>query len=147
MQGCWWHTVAMEVSSSKRTSLCPWNRESRDINFVVDVSYQRTLVFSSLSAVPHVLRYTVRICIYTYAMSFPYLEWIDDGAMCRLTVYHSNGFPPCTPRCFVGETRGHGTRVTSPRTCVLVLIACIRVNSSDFDLTGQWTDVRIHFLN
>ena len=120
MQGCRWHTDRCDRMFRPRNVQASvlGNRESQDINFVVDVSYQGTLVFPSLSAVSYVLRPTVRICTYTYAMSFPYLEWIDDGAMCRLTVYHSNGFPPCTPRCFVGETRGHGTRVTSPRTCV-----------------------------
>lgn len=63
--------------------------------------------------------------------------------MCRLTVYHSNGFPPCNSTMF--RRRNMGSRDSSNFAFkpVLVLIACIRVNSTDFDLTGQWTDVRL----
>lgn len=119
MHGRRWHRMPQNVSSSKRTSPCPWNRESWDINFVVDVSYRGTLVSPRPQLFPMDVPCIVcdvhiscpRARVYMQRL-FPISSEQSTATMCRLTVYHSNGFPPCTPQCFVGETWGHGTRVT-----------------------------------
>lgn len=64
MHGRRWHRMPQNVSSSKRTSPCPWNRESWDINFVVDVSYRGTLVSPGLSC--FLWTYRVQYATYIY---------------------------------------------------------------------------------